>query len=146
MARKRSARTATAGREAAAARRRAVRARDDSLRVEGRIRVDFRNDQGDVGLHPEVTGLVDNLCTGLDRGRQELGSRVVGSARDDQIQAREAVFGQLFDRVVLTLEFERRSGRTRRGEKRKLFRLEVPLFEQLQNDGSHGTGGTDDGH
>jgi hypothetical protein len=78
---------------------RAVGAGDDAFVIANRVRVDLRNDQRHVGIHPPVPAFVDDDATALDGPGSEIAGDLVGRAADGEIHAVERFGFELFDRV-----------------------------------------------
>lgn len=102
---------------------------DVSRVVEGGLGVDFGDDEGDLWVHAEGRGVIDDDTSGLGGdGAEFFGDATTGGEEGD-IDSLEGVFGEFFDDDVFTTEWEGLSGGAGRGEEGEFGKWKITLGE-----------------
>jgi hypothetical protein len=124
---------------------RAVGVGDDALVVPQPLRIDFRNDQRHISVHPVGRTLVDHDTARLDRiGRKGPGDRALG-CKKRHVDRGEHPGPSFLDRVFAARAFGNLADRPRRGEQPQRGHREISGVQELQQFLTGGAGRADDG-
>ena len=109
-----------------------------------RVRVHFGHDERHVGLHAEGRGVVDH--DGAARGRRARdAARDAAAGREErEVDAVQAVNGELLHRERAAAEMHRAPGGAARGEQAERSEREAALLEAVDELGADRAGGADD--
>ncbi len=108
--------------------------------------VDLGDDEGDVGVHAEGAGVIDDDATGLGGEGCELAGDAAAGAKEGDIDAGERVRFEFLDGDCLSLEGEGFADRTGGGQEGELAKGEATPFERLDHLEADGARCTDDCH
>ncbi len=110
--------------------RRAIRIGDDALVRESRIRIDFRNHQGYLRIHPESRAIIDHDTAALG-GLLPKKFRLRGPRTEDAgIQPLETLRSRFLYRPGLVSVGLRLTSRAGRGEQAQFRQREIPLVKK----------------
>ncbi len=125
----------------------AVGVGDDAPRRPGvqLVGVDLGDDEGDVGVHAEGGGVVDDQRPGGDgAGRVLLGPVTSGAEQRDVDPIEDVLVGQVPNRDVAVPPADRAAGRTGGRQQDQVIQREVPAVQQPPQVLTDCAGGTGD--
>lgn len=111
----------------------------------GGLGVDFGNDQGDLRVHAESGGVINDETAGGGGVGGKFEGDVSASGEKGKVEMGEGVFGEFLDDEVFSAKGDGRSGGAGGGEQGEVGKGEVTFFEAKKHFTANGSGGSNDG-